>query len=109
MTLIEACTEKPNKLTLKSLNDKVVEQQTQIDSLLTMIEDLQEQVESKRGGPKSERAMTEDDARRILDGDMKDVGHKQAANDLQLSYGQVYSCRKGFTFKKIHQEIKKAE
>ena len=60
-------------------------------------------------GPESERDMTEDDARRILLGDMKDVAHKKAAEELGLSYGQVYSARKGFTFKGIYKEWRDAQ
>lgn len=59
-----------------------------------------------KAGPKSERAMTEDDARRILAlGDLEAAGHKEAAEKLNLSYGQIYSCRKGFTFKQIHKDV----
>ena len=66
---------------------------------------LEAAAESK-AGPKSERAMTEDDARRILAlGDLEAAGHKEAAEKLNLSYGQIYSCRKGFTFKQIHKEV----
>ena len=60
-------------------------------------------------GPDSTREMTEDDARRILLGDMKDVAHKKAAEELGLSYGQVYSARKGFTFKGIYKEWRDAQ
>ena len=59
-------------------------------------------------GPDSTREMTEDDARRILLGDMKDVAHKKAAEELGLSYGQIYSARKGFTFKGIYKEWRDA-
>ena len=55
-------------------------------------------------GPESERDMTEDDARRISLGDLKDKSHKDAAKELGLSYGQIYSARKGFTFKAIYKE-----
>lgn len=55
-------------------------------------------------GPKAERTMTDEDARRVIYGDLKDVSHKAAAEQLGLSYGQVYSARKGFTFKPIHKE-----
>jgi len=55
-------------------------------------------------GPKSERTMTDDDARRVIMGDLKDASHKSAAETLELSYGQIYSARKGFTFKPIHKE-----
>lgn len=61
-----------------------------------------------RRGPKSQREMSDDDARRVLSGDMKDVSHKECAEKMSLSYAQVYSCRKGFTFKHIHKELKDA-
>ena len=61
---------------------------------------------SDRRGPKSDREMTDDDARRIMkNGDMAQESHKSAAENLGLSYAQVYSCRKGFTFKHIHKEL----
>lgn len=59
-------------------------------------------------GPKSEKTMTDDDARRVISGDLKDASHKTAAEALGLSYGQVYSARKGFTFKPIHKEAEAA-
>lgn len=60
-------------------------------------------------GPDSQREMTEDDAKRILLGDMKDKSHKDAAKELGLSYGQIYSSRKGFTFKGIYKEWRDAQ
>ncbi len=60
-------------------------------------------------GPKSERTMTDEDARRVIFGDLKDVSHKAAAETLELSYGQIYSARKGFTFKPIHKEASKQD
>jgi len=64
-----------------------------------------EELETKRG-PKSSREMTEADAKRILCGDMAKMSHKVAAEKLGLSYGQVYSCRGGYTFRKIHDELR---
>jgi len=59
-----------------------------------------------RRGPKSEREMTDDDARSILPlGEHAKLSHKDAAAKLGLSYAQVYSCRKEFTFKHIHKEV----
>lgn len=52
-------------------------------------------------GPKSERSMTDDDARRVKFGDLKDKSHKEAAAALGLSYGQIYSCRGGYTFNHV--------
>lgn len=52
-------------------------------------------------GPKSERAMTDEDAARVKFGDLKAKSHKEAAAVLGLSYGQIYSCRGGYTFNHI--------
>lgn len=86
----------------------------EVEKLTVLINDqavrilaLESKLEAK-AGPKSERAMTDDDARRILAfGDLEGASHKDAAEKLSLSYGQIYSCRKGFTFKEIHKEIDK--
>jgi hypothetical protein len=56
----------------------------------------------------SQREMTDEDAKRILTGDLKDMKHKDAASTLGLSYGQIYSCRLEFTFKHIHKAMKLA-
>jgi hypothetical protein len=56
----------------------------------------------------SQREMTDDDARRILSGDLAQTKHKDAASQLNLSYGQIYSCRLEFTFKHIHKEMRDA-
>lgn len=74
-----------------------------------IIEALNNQSAPRDRGPKSERTMTDDDARRVIMGDLKDVSHKAAAEALELSYGQIYSARKGFTFKPIHKELEKQE
>ncbi len=60
-------------------------------------------------GPDSQREMTEDDARSILLGELKDKSHKAAAEELGLSYGQIYSSRKGFTFKGVFKEWRDAQ
>ena len=60
-------------------------------------------------GPESTREMTEDDARRILLTDLKTLPHKKAAEELGLSYGQIYSARKGFTFKGVYKEWRDAQ
>jgi hypothetical protein len=57
-------------------------------------------------GPKSERSMTDDDAKRVKFGDLKDASHKDAAKKLGLSYGQIYSCRGGYTFNHVKKDGK---
>jgi hypothetical protein len=41
-----------------------------------------------------------------MGGDLADKKHKEAAEALGLSYGQVYSARLGFTFKNVAKELK---
>jgi hypothetical protein len=59
-------------------------------------------------GPRSSRSMTRLDAWRVLHGDLKDKGHKEAAEALGLSYGQVYSARGTYTFKDVKKDEFKA-
>ena len=80
-----------------------------INDLLSRIEALEEkvaQMKPRDRGPRSERTMTDEDAYRVMFGDLKDHKHKEAAKVLGLSYGQVYSARGGYTFK--HVKPKKA-
>lgn len=84
-----------------------------IEEVLAQVAALTERVaaleeSSKKPANKSDREMTDDDARRIMKGDLKDEKHGEAAKKLGLSYGQVYSCRLGYTFKNIHKEMKEA-
>ena len=57
----------------------------------------------------SQREMTDDDARRIMSGDLAQTKHKEAGEKLGLSYGQIYSCRLGYTFKHIHKELSQVQ
>lgn len=54
-------------------------------------------------GPKSERSMTDDDAQRCKFGDLKELSHKEAAKELGLSYGQIYSARGEYTFNHVKE------
>lgn len=87
-------------LSLKELNELVAQ-------LVTKVEELEAKVQPVRN--EAQREMTDDDARRIMTGDLKDMKHKEAAAKLGLSYGQVYSCRGEYTFKHIHKELKSTE
>lgn len=76
-----------------------------IHELQAAVKALNEKLEalstSKSAGP--EREMTDKDAHEVTYGSLKDIKHKDAAQKLGLSYGQVYSCRLGFTFKGVHK------
>lgn len=79
---------------------------------LEMIAELTERVAKLEATPTktqaSIREMTDDDARRILTGNLAQASHKLAAEELGLSYGQVYSCRLEYTFKHIHKDMREA-
>lgn len=82
------------KLSLTELTQLVFELQARIVTL-----------ETPKPTNTSQREMTDDDARRIMSGDLKDTKHKDAGEKLGLSYGQIYSCRLGYTFKHTHKEL----
>ena len=86
-----------DKITLKLLAEK-------LNEVITKVNASSPQATRNRG-PQSERTMTDEDARSIMLGDLKDASHKEAAETLGLSYGQIYSARKGFTFKVIYQKM----
>lgn len=89
-----------SKLTLNSL-------QAQVEELTARVATLEAQANKPKTSA-SAREMTDDDARNVLTGEMKEVSHKDAAAKLNLSYGQIYSCRLEYTFKHIHKEMREA-
>lgn len=88
------------KVTMKSLAEAV----ENLTKRVTELEERFSEIKIRDRGPSSTRQMTEDDARKLILGDMKDVPHKTAAEKLGLSYGQVYSARGGYTFKHLQDE-----
>lgn len=83
---------------------------------LAMIANLEERMAAveaaagpKQRGPKVERAMTDSDAYRVKFGDLQKESHKAAAAVLELSYGQVFSCRGGYTFKHVKNGTRNAD
>ena len=83
-----------------------------ITALQNRIEDLEkaandnhcQKVVTAKSQPVSTRDMTIDDARRLMLGDLVKLSHRDAAEKLGLSYGQVYSARGGYTFKTVMDE-----
>lgn len=83
-----------------------------VAELTALVLELQARIvvlETPKATNTSQREMTDDDARRILNGDLKDMKHKEAGEKLNLSYGQIYSCRLGYTFKAIHKELSQVQ
>jgi len=97
-------------MNIELLNTEVKHSQAELVAKMNeIIEALNNASAPRDRGPKSERVMTDEDARRVIFGDLKDVSHQAAAEALDLTYGQIYSARKGFTFKPIHKELEKQE
>lgn len=86
-----------NKTELKQLDQK-----SDLKSVISALNQVIQIVSVERDrGPKSTRPMSNEDAVRIVSGDLKNEKVGKIAEDLGLSYGQVYSARNGFTFKKV--------
>lgn len=84
---------------------KLPEVITKLNELIAKMNELDStKTKTRDRGPDSTREMTEEDARASLLGDLKDKSHKEVAKELGLSYGQIYSARKGFTFKSVYKE-----
>lgn len=101
-------------LTLESLQEQINNLRTVVDDQNKLIESLKEMIQNApRGGrdrgPVSQGEMTEAHAVRIMLGDLRELSHKEAALELKLSYGQIYSARKGYTFKPVYQRMIKGQ
>jgi hypothetical protein len=94
--------------TVETTTVEAVRSMTNKEMVLAIL-DLQAQVkkltEASAPSQKSDKEMSDDDARNVLNGELRSMKHKDAAQKLGLSYGQVYSCRGQFTFKHIHKEL----
>lgn len=98
----------PSKTSNKELVHKVNEIIVALNQLSVQQPKPTSNSATRDRGPVSERTMTDDDARKIMLGELSAASHKDAAQKLGLSYGQVYSARKGFTFKNIYKEATQA-
>lgn len=92
-----------------SVNVPTVELPT-VQQLLIRIATLESRIEMLESDTKpvskEQREMTDADALAILTGPYKGLKHNEAAQKLQLSYGQIYSCRLEHTFRHIHKQLK---
>ena len=89
-------TQSVTKMNLVELTALVLELQNKVTAL---------EAASQPKRNEAQREMTDDDAFRIMNGDLAQAKHKEAGEKLNLSYGQVYSCRLGFTFKHVHKAL----
>lgn len=75
-------------------------------ALTARIAQLETLVLARNASAPTKRNMTDEDALKVLTGDLKDLSHKDAAEKAGLTYAQVYSCRLEFTFKHVHKELR---
>jgi phage shock protein A len=87
------------EVTVKNLEEALAKMGKALTDMEAKLETL-----TRRRGPSSTREMTLEDAERVINGDLKGLSHKSAAEKLGLSYGQVYSARGGYTFKGIKRQ-----
>jgi hypothetical protein len=74
--------------------------------LTARLAQLETLVLARNASAATKRNMTDEDALRVLTGDLKDMAHKDAAEKAGLTYAQVYSCRLEFTFKHVHKTLR---
>lgn len=75
-------------------------------ALTARTEVLEKLVLARNASAPTKRNMTDEDALRVMTGDLKDLAHKDAAEKIGLTYAQVYSCRLEFTFKHVHKNLR---
>lgn len=75
-------------------------------ALTARLEVLEKLVSARNSSAPTKRNMTDEDALRVLTGDLKDLPHKDAAEKAGLTYAQVYSARLQFTFKHVHKDLR---
>jgi len=74
--------------------------------LITRLERVETMVMARNSSAPTKRNMTDEDALKVLTGDLKELAHKEAAEKAGLTYAQVYSCRLEFTFKHVHKTLR---
>ena len=67
---------------------------------------LRPKVEGRNKSSSEKRDMTDEDALRCLTGEFRQFNHKNAAEEMGLTYAQVYSCRLEYTFKHVHKRLR---
>lgn len=67
---------------------------------------LRPRIEGRNKSSSEKRDMTDVDALACLTGDYKGFGHKTAAEQMGLTYAQIYSCRLEYTFKHVHKDLR---
>lgn len=79
---------------------------SELHEMVTRVAKIETLVLARNASAATKRNMTDEDALRVLTGDLRDMSHKEAAEKIALTYAQVYSCRLEFTFKHVHKDLR---
>lgn len=91
---------------MAEVNARISPIQSYLEHSVGRIEKLETLVMARNSSAATKRNMTDEDALKVLTGDLKDLPHKDAAEKIGLTYAQVYSCRLEFTFKHVHKVLR---
>jgi len=86
--------------------DETEEQRATRVGVLTRLSEVESLVRGRNRSAPTKRNMTDADAERVLVGDVAELGHKEAGEQVGLTYAQVYSCRLEYTFKHVHKRLR---
>lgn len=88
------------------LEDESEEQRATRVGLVARVQELESLLRGRNRSAPTKRNMTDEDAERVLTGDVATLGHKEAGEAIGLTYAQVYSCRLEYTFKHVHKKLR---
>lgn len=98
---------------LTAVHQQMSDKQALLDAMCDVSTDMKARTEkletlvlARNASAATKRNMTDEDALRVLTGDLRETSHKEAAEKIGLTYAQVYSCRLEFTFKHVHKDLR---
>lgn len=95
-----------HKKAYEDFQQELADRDVRLADYSARIAKLETLVLARNASAATKRNMTDEDALRVLTGDLREVSHKDAAEKIGLTYAQVYSCRLEFTFKHVHKDLR---
>jgi hypothetical protein len=88
--------------------DETEEQRATRIGLSARLGEMEALVKGRNRSAPTKRNMTDADALAVLNGAVATLEHKDAGEQIGLTYAQVYSCRLEYTFKHVHKQLRDA-
>lgn len=95
-----------HKKAYEDFQQELADRDVRLADYSARIAKLETLVLARNASAATKRNMTDEDALRVLTGDLREASHKDAAEKIGLTYAQVYSCRLEFTFKHVHKDLR---